>query len=224
VLDVAAKINPMVPSENRIQELLQPFGLQLDSHQVSQLKTYLELLLRWNARINLTAIRDAEECVTRHFGESLFLSCHEQLRGRLLDIGSGAGFPGLALKIIFPELEITLLELVAKKRAFLKEVARQCDFEKVVVSSQRLEEISDFDLRFDAATARAVGQIERLVTQAASILVQGGRLHLWLSREQAARLKPRSKGLQWVRQVDLPLSRGRVILTGGLCQSTFIAP
>jgi len=210
-------------SASRIQKLLQPFGLQLDSHQVSQLKTYLELLLRWNARINLTAIRNAEECVTRHFGESLFLSCHEQLRGRLLDIGSGAGFPGLALKIIFPKLETTLLEPVAKKRAFLKEVARQCDFEKVVVSSQRLEEISGSDLRFDTATARAVGQIERLVTQAASILVQDGKFHLWLSREQAASLK-RHTALQWVRQVDIPLSRGRVILTGGLCQSTFIAP
>ncbi|MGH9403017.1 MAG: 16S rRNA (guanine(527)-N(7))-methyltransferase RsmG, partial [Terriglobia bacterium] len=88
------------------------------------MSTYLGLLLRWNEKINLTAIRTPEECVTRHFAESLFLARHEQLNGRLLDIGSGAGFPGLALKVAVPELAVTLLEPVAKKRAFLKEVVR----------------------------------------------------------------------------------------------------
>ena len=84
-------------SEARARTLLEPFQLNLTSEQVRDLLTYLELLLSWNRRINLTGVRSAEECITRHFGESLYLARSVPLEGRLLDIGSGAGFPGLAL-------------------------------------------------------------------------------------------------------------------------------
>ena len=104
--------------ETRLRELLQPYGLELSSFQAGQILSYLNLLLRWNQKINLTAIRDPEECVTRLFGESLFLARRLELYGHLLDIGSGAGFPGLALKIVFPDIFVTLLEPIAKKRAF----------------------------------------------------------------------------------------------------------
>ena len=106
----------------------------------AKLSITFRLLLRWNEKINLTAIRNPAECVTRHFGESLFLAHHVNLQGSLLDIGSGAGFPGLALKIVFPELSVTLLEPVTKKRAFLKEAARVCGFSQVSVRGERLEE------------------------------------------------------------------------------------
>src|SRR3990172_6627889 len=118
-------------SVSRVSNLLEPFGLDLHRHQIEQVRAYLELLMRWNQRINLTAIRTPEGCATRHFGESLYLARWVELRGKLLDIGSGAGFPGLALKICSPELAVTLLEPVAKKRAFLKEVARACGFSEV---------------------------------------------------------------------------------------------
>ena len=127
--------------ETRLRQLLEPFGLDLSSTQLGQTLAYLHLLLHWNQKINLTAIRNPEECVTRHFGESLFLARHVQLRGDLLDIGSGAGFPGLALKIASPEIPVTLLEPVAKKRAFLKEVARVCGFHQVAVRGERLEDL-----------------------------------------------------------------------------------
>ena len=126
----------------RLRQLLEPFGVDLSSAQADQILAYLHLLLRWNEKINLTAIRDPEECVTRHFGESLFLAGHRQLHGDLLDIGSGAGFPGLALKIVFPGISVTLLEPVAKKRAFLKEAARACGFSQVAVRGERLEEFA----------------------------------------------------------------------------------
>jgi 16S rRNA (guanine527-N7)-methyltransferase len=102
--------------ETTVRQLLEPFGLSLNSDQISQLIAYLELLLRWNKKINLTGIRDAPTCVRRHFGESLYLGRWVGLNGRLLDIGSVAGFPGLCLKIIFPGLSVTLLDPVVKKR------------------------------------------------------------------------------------------------------------
>src|SRR5208283_814072 len=125
-----------MPSEATIRQLLEPFGLNLSPEQIGQMIVYLELLLRWNKKINLTGIRDEESCVTRHFGESLYLGRWVEFRGNLLDIGSGAGFPGLGLKIIFPGLAVTLLEPVSKKRAFLKEVARVCGMNLVEVRGE----------------------------------------------------------------------------------------
>src|SRR5579863_6673365 len=119
---------------------LEKFGITLEPRQLGQLAAYLRLLLRWNRSINLTAVRDPQEVVTRHFAESMYLARFEALRGSLLDVGSGAGFPGLPLKIAVPELAVVLLEPIAKKRAFLKEVARECELRDVEVSGSRLQE------------------------------------------------------------------------------------
>jgi 16S rRNA (guanine527-N7)-methyltransferase len=203
-------------SESRVRELLDPFELELTSAQIGCLLTYLDLLVRWNQKINLTAIRTPEECVARHFGESLYLARWVRLEGTLLDIGSGAGFPGLALKIAFPGLAATLLEPVAKKRAFLKEVARACQMESVGVRGERLEQL----VRqrpvpsFDAVTARAVGHLDRLVPEAAACLKVGGRLCLWLSHSQAASLAGTQSLLEWQSHIPLPLSREREIWVG----------
>ena len=196
-------------TEAHLRELLQPFQLELSAAQLRQIQLYLELLFRWNRKINLTSIRDPDECVTRHFGESLFLARHFGLQGRLLDIGSGAGFPGLALKVAFPGLSATLLEPVAKKRAFLKEVVRTCAMESVEVRSERLEE---FAARspvhdFDCATSRAVGHLEKLVPLAAGCLKPGGRLFLWLGRDQGASLPEITASVEWGERIPIPLSK-----------------
>ena len=174
--------------EATVRQLLEPFGLSLSTDQIGQLIAYLELLLRWNKKINLTGIRDAPSCVSRHFGESLYLGRWVELNGRLLDIGSGAGFPGLCLKIIFPDLSVTLLEPVAKKRAFLKEAARVCGMNFVEVRRERLEDFAGLAPPpvYDAATARAVGHLEELIPLASRCLKPGGELFLWLSRRQAS--------------------------------------
>src|SRR2546426_994102 len=162
-----------VLTERDVRDMLAPFDLDLTSHQLGQVITYLDLLFRWNVRINLTAVRTPEECVTRHFGESLYLSRWVELRGENLDIGSGAGFPGLAPKLAWPALATTLLEPIAKRRAFLKEVARACGMESVEVRSERIEEFMGRGeapveggekkrRRFDSTTARAVGQVRCL--------------------------------------------------------------
>jgi len=207
---------PCVLVETRLRQLLEPYGLDLSSAQADHVLAYLHLLLRWNQKINLTAIRHPEECVTRHFGESLFLARHVQLHGNLLDIGSGAGFPGLALKIVFPGISVTLLEPVAKKRAFLKEAARACGFRQVEVRGERLEDLARTTPppAFDFATMRAVGNLDVLVPLAAQCLKASGNLLLWLTQEQAAALGGIDCGLTWGAPLSIPLSRTGEIWRG----------
>jgi len=202
--------------ETSLGPLLSPFGVTLTAQQARSLLVYVDLLMRWNQRISLTAIRSPEECVTRHFGESLFLASCLPLNGRLLDVGSGAGFPGLALKIVAPELAVTLLEPVAKKRAFLKEVARACGFDRVEVRSERLEDYLRLPppARFDTVTARAVGEVEELAKDSARCLAPGGRLCLWLGERQRVRLISQALGFTWDTPIELPLGRERQILVG----------
>jgi 16S rRNA (guanine527-N7)-methyltransferase len=205
-----------VLNETRLRQLLDPFGLDLSTAQADQVLAYLNLLCRWNQKINLTSIRDPEECVTRHFGESLFLSRHMEIHGHLLDIGSGAGFPGLALKIAFPAISVTLLEPVAKKRAFLKEAARVCDFGQVAVRADRLEDLvcATPPPAFDFATMRAVGNLQVLVPIAAQCLKPNGNILLWLTQDQAASLASIESGLAWANPLPIPLSRTGVIWRG----------
>ncbi|MGH9357054.1 MAG: 16S rRNA (guanine(527)-N(7))-methyltransferase RsmG, partial [Terriglobia bacterium] len=167
-------------------------------------------------RINLTSIRSEEECITRHFGESLYLGQYEHWteHTRLVDVGTGSGFPGLALKLIFPETPAMLLEPVAKKRAFLKEVIRACEIKNVAVRPERLDQFITLGEQQSVLTARAVGNAAGIISHARRVLEENGRLHLWLSRQQAEALRQERLGVEWVRQVHVPLSDGREILTG----------
>jgi len=205
----------MLPRPN-LPHLLEPFGLALSSDQEDCLVAYLGLLLRWSSRINLTATGNAEECVTRHFGESLYLTRWIDLHGQLLDIGSGAGFPGLALKIVAPELAVTLLEPVAKKRAFLKEVARTCKMHSVDVRGDRLEDFSRSRThpQFDVVTARAVGRLARLAEIASQCLKPAGHLCLWVSHDQQDELQTPHSVLEWGTPIPIPMSRQREIWIG----------
>lgn len=201
-------------SRERIGELLQPCRVVLSGYALWQIETYIELLVRWNEKINLTAIRDREEMVTRHFGESLLLARDARLEGRLLDIGSGAGFPGLALKTACSNLEVTLLEPVGKKRAFLLEAVRVCSFTRVTVRRERLEAFGPPEDGFETITARAVGNLGDLVEYAKPILSESGRLCLWLSRLQATRLRAAKADFNWLDEISVPGNVERVILIG----------
>lgn len=203
-------------AESNVRALLEPFQLELSSSQISQLLAYLDLLLRWNRKINLTSIRTEEECVTRHFGESLYLARWVKLHGELLDIGSGAGFPGLALRIAFPDLMTTLLEPVAKKRAFLKEAARVCGISSVDVRPERLEEFASQrpGVIFATITARAVGHFNSLVPQALRVLKPEGRMCLWIGQNQGQSLRESSERMRWGEQIPMPIGREREIWVG----------
>lgn len=201
---------------NTVRELLVPFEISLSEETTGTLILYLDLLLRWNRKINLTAIETPEECVTRHFGESFLISKAVPLNGRLLDIGSGAGFPGLAVKLIAPTLEVVLLEPVSKKRAFLKEIARACGMSSVQILGERLEEFvqTQNPSSFDLVTMRAVGDLESLVPKAKVLLKGGGRLCLWVGGKQIHGIREANASLDWQNPLTLPLSHDRFILIG----------
>lgn len=168
-----------LPAED-IRELLSPYlaSPSLTDELIGQLSTYLDLLVRWNTRVSLTAIRRPEEMVERHFGESLFTGAH--LSGRLksgatlLDYGSGAGFPGLPIQLLLPSVRVTLAESQARKVAFLREVIRVLGLE-VEVWPRRVEELPASQ-RFDAVTLRAVDRMTISLNEAAGILQAEGWL------------------------------------------------
>ena len=106
-----------------IQSWISPFYSELGGIQLDQIQKYISLLLLWNQKVSLTSIEDPQELVSRHFGESFFgAKFIENVGCRLADVGSGAGFPGLALKIALPELQVFLIEQDARKATFLNEV------------------------------------------------------------------------------------------------------
>jgi 16S rRNA (guanine527-N7)-methyltransferase len=208
-------------NQGSILKLLKPFDLNLSSERLGQLRTYLELLVLWNRKINLTSVRTPEECVTRHFAESLYITRFVPFSGRLLDVGSGAGFPGLALRIVLDDISTTLLEPVAKKRAFLKEVALICEIPSVEVRPERLEEFLEKspEAKFETVTARAVGSLERLARLAPRCLEPGGQLCLWLGRTQAAEVGKGRAAYLWSKPLHIPMTRERCIIVGTIAPS-----
>ena len=173
-------------SANRISELLEPYLGGVDpapSTEVSdkklviaKLEAYLDLLLRWNARTNLTAIREPEAIVSRHFGESLFaariLSPQLIAGASLLDFGSGAGFPGLPIQLYRPDLQVTLAESQGKKAAFLREAIRTLDL-KTEVWAARVEAMPSNRL-FDCVTLRAVDRMADAMRSSFLRIAPGG--------------------------------------------------
>jgi 16S rRNA (guanine527-N7)-methyltransferase len=140
----------------------------------AQLSVYLELLLKWNARTNLTAIREPEEIVRRHFGESLFAGRQLGACKTLLDFGSGAGFPGVPIQLLRPEIKVTLAESQNKKATFLREVVRTLGL-KTEVWAGRVEAMPP-ERRFEVVSMRAVDDIGVALREARGRVAAGGEL------------------------------------------------
>jgi 16S rRNA (guanine527-N7)-methyltransferase len=134
----------------------------------ARLAQFLDLLVRWNARTNLTAIRSPKEMVRRHFGESLFAGGHlgDPLPDTLLDLGSGAGFPGIPIALLHPEIRVMLAESQNKKATFLREVVRSLGLRNVEVWAGRAEDLPS-DRRFHTVTLRAVDNMAAALAAAA---------------------------------------------------------
>ena len=157
-------------SETQIAALLAPYlAVPPPKNMMPRLSVYLDLLLKWNARTNLTAIRDPEEIVRRHFGESLFAALHlgtpENFPDTLLDLGSGAGFPGLPMALFYPEIRVTLAESQNKKSTFLREVVRTLSLQNVEIWSARAESMPP-DRQFHTVTMRAVDNMVAAIAAA----------------------------------------------------------
>jgi 16S rRNA (guanine527-N7)-methyltransferase len=182
-------------SESAIADLLTPYLPDPPATLFPQLSTYLDLLLKWNARTNLTAIRDPEEIVRRHFGESLFAARHlnpttpnpatpDPGPGTLLDFGSGAGFPGLPIALLRPHLQVTLAESQNKKAAFLREAVRTLNLPNVEVWAARVEALPA-SRQFRVVTLRAVDNMEAALSAAKVRIAPGGLLALLTTVQQS---------------------------------------
>jgi 16S rRNA (guanine527-N7)-methyltransferase len=175
----------MLPTVPAIEELLRSHYPPVDRKLAARVLEYLTLLAKWDAKLNLTS-ESAVGAVRRHFGESFFATTLLPLeRGTLVDVGSGAGFPGLALKLIRPELDVVLLEPNRKKCAFLAEVARTLALKNVRIIARRTEEAGLEAASSDYITFRAVGQHMKLLDWAQCALKKDGKLIAWIGEEGA---------------------------------------
>lgn len=205
----------------RIAELLRPFagGEKLPASVVEGLRAYLEILLRWNAKVNLTAVRDREQIVTRHFGESLLAARLLRDAGALpaetatlADVGSGAGFPGLPVKLMLPHVGVTLIESHAKKATFLREVIRGLRLGGAEVFGGRAEA---WGKTANVVTLRAVERFQSVLPVAAELVAPGGKLCLLIGNSQIYSLRRRmGESWQWSDPVAIPQSEERAVLLG----------
>lgn len=160
----------------KVNDLLAGAGVgSLDPAQIVCFQSYLSLLLRWNARINLTAIRDEDSILARHFVESIACAGALPLGIKtLLDFGSGAGFPGIPIALCRPDIAVTLAESAGKKAAFLQEAVRVLGI-SAKVHSGRAESLT---VKFDCVVMRAVDKMPQAVQAAAQLIASGGWLVL----------------------------------------------
>jgi 16S rRNA (guanine527-N7)-methyltransferase len=198
---------------DQIAELLRPF-ITLNAKQLVQTSIYLDLMLRWNSRVNLTAVRDANNIVTRHFGESYFVAARLLELGSpraIIDLGSGAGFPGVPIAILAPEARTTLIESNSKKAAFLNEVIRELSLGCASVFNGRGE---NYPRKAELVTMRAVEKFVTSMTLAASLVESGGRLAAMIGKDQVDTARDLRTGLNWQEPIAIPGGHSRVLLLG----------
>ncbi len=205
---------PIEISNRQVCEALAPFAILPTEDQIAKIRAYTGLLLRWNRSISLTSITDPVEIVERHFGESMYASKLLPVENcRLADVGTGAGFPGLALKIACPGVHLTLIESNKKKCAFLSEVVRSLGFNGVEIRSERFEQIRPESVRANIVTSRAIGEFKQILRWSTNALVHRGHLMLWVGAEDSTRIAC-NPGWTWQPAMRLPDSQRRFILVG----------
>ena len=201
---------------SEISEALAPFlgsDVELSPDQICSIQSYLDLLLKWNSRINLTAIREPKEILTRHFGESFFAARHLSVSSgeTAIDIGSGAGFPGLPLKIWHDGLKLSLIESNQRKATFLREAVRAMGLTNVDVLTSRAQELR---AQADLVTLRAVESFDQILPVARDLTKPGGRIALLIGAVQAATAKSVLPDVDWESALPMPCSQSRILLIG----------
>jgi 16S rRNA (guanine527-N7)-methyltransferase len=197
-----------------IAQLLQPF-IQLDEMRLRATSKYIDLLLKWNARINLTAIRDPNEIVQRHFGESFFAAKYMLAQGQLLetaiDLGSGAGFPGVPLAILAPEVQVTLIESQQKKATFLKELGYSLELKNVKVFGGRGESYMG---TADLVMLRAVEKFDQALPMAVRLTALNRWIVLMIGSGQVELAKKLVAEIEWSDPIQIPNGHSRNLLIG----------
>lgn len=187
--------------EALLQEAFSAAGFVLSERQTEQFRQYFELLIDWNQRINLTAIEDPVDVVDKHFIDSvLTMKVSGSLAGkRLIDVGTGAGFPGVPLKIMAPELSLCLFDSLQKRINFLTELCSSLDLSGVEMVHGRAEEFgrnSDYREQYDLATARAVAKLPVLAELCLPFVKVGGVFIALKGPELEQELNESKKALQ----------------------------
>jgi len=201
-------------SEGTVRRALGEFQIPVDSQQVFLIQQYIKTLLRWNEKLNLTAIRDPLEILYRHFCESMFAAGAIPVdKGRLADIGSGPGFPGIPLKIIRPELELCLVESNIKKGTFLAEVVRELKLTNSRVLISRYEELGEEVAPLDYVCSRAVGEFEPFLKWAGSNRVGADQVIFWIGGRDLEEVR-KNGNWEWREPILIPKSLQRYLLVG----------
>jgi 16S rRNA (guanine527-N7)-methyltransferase len=203
-------------SSSQIDEALRPYGIEPQAGLAERILGYIDLLLKWNRKIALTAVTDPAEIVRFHFGESLFAASRYNLqKSRLADVGTGAGFPGLPLALAVPSLSVTLIESNRKKCAFLAEVIRRLAIRNASIFTGRMESFGPDATQFEFIAARAFGQFGALLDWSRLHLVGNGKVLLWLGEKDAEKISSKPEW-SWVVPALIPGSVRRYILGGSL--------
>ncbi len=203
-----------VPATDAISTVLVRYGIAVNEEQISQIQAYLACLVFWNQRVSLTSVSAPMEIIERHFAESLLgATLIRPTEGRLADVGTGPGFPGLALKIALPSLQVLLIERNTKKCAFLNEVIRFLNLDLVTVIRSDYASISPQESKFEYITSRALGDHKNFLRWAAGRLTPSGQIILWLGTQDSLKLS-QTKGWRWEPPNSVPHSQRRVILVG----------
>ena len=201
-------------SDEFIRECLAPYQYSPTDRECGAIRTYLQLLETWNRRISLTSIVDTKEQLQRLFGESLFAVHFVPIRhGRLADVGTGAGFPGLALKIASPQLSLTLIESNNRKCAFLAEVVRALELSDVKIEGKRFEDFEPADRIFEFVTSRALGNWDKLLQWSLHRLHGESKVVLWLAKKDAEGISA-NKAWEWREPIRIPDTSTSVLLIG----------
>ena len=205
---------PEVLSAETIQRALEQFQLTANEQQIFHIQQYMKLLLAWNDKMNLTAIRDPLDILNRHFCECMYAAAAVPMeKGRLADVGSGAGFPGIPLKIIRPELHTFLVESNMKKATFLAEVLRNIELPDTRVLVSRYEDLGEELAPLDFVCSRAVGEFAPFLAWAGSEAVAAKQVILWISGRDLDEAR-KAKTWEWRGPISVPNSLRRYLLIG----------
>lgn len=202
-----------------LREIFLSNNIEVPNRQLQQFERYADLLIEWNEKFNLTSITGREDIYVKHFYDSILPSLYRDLKGSLADVGSGAGFPGIPLKIMYPDLEVTLIEPTGKRCTFLNEVISQLSLDKITVVNMRSEDYARENVRFDFVTARAVAELNILTelclplvkTDGHFIVMKGPKAYQELENASRA-IRVLGGTVREVREIPLSSDQTRVLI------------
>lgn len=195
------------------EQSLQEHGIQITPIQKNQFEIYTRMLIEWNQKMNLTAITDVDAIYEKHFLDSILPSFDCKLEGNLCDVGAGAGFPSIPMKIMYPQLQVTIVEPLGKRVQFLQALCTALDIEVAVVNARAEDFAKEHREQFDIVTARAVANLPMLAELCIPLVKQDG---LFIAMKGANALEEYAQakkaittlGCEWLNTFEKTLSDG----------------